>query len=157
MINFIKKILLNSNSSVLIQFFRYVIVGGIAAVVDISLFYAGANVFHIYYIIANTLSFTVGTFVNYFMSRKWVFNKNSGVFTKDFLLFTIIGVIGVMLSNFIMFILIDHRVLYSILSNLSDNYIKLSAKIIAVWIVLFWSFIGRKMIVFERKQKEIGF
>jgi len=150
MINSLKKIVISTENGVFIQFLRYVVVGGIAAVVDISLFHVGANILEINYIIVNTLSFTIATLVNYFLSRNWVFNNNSGVFTKDFLLFTIIGIIGIFLSNLILFVLIDCNILINLLPNLSASYIKLSAKIIAVCLVLFWSFFGRKKIMVRK-------
>lgn len=143
----LKKLLTAKDSGLIVQFLRYAVVGGIAAVVDIGLYTIGTNVLGIHYIIANTLSFTIATFVNYFMSRNWVFNNNAGILTKDFLLFTIIGVIGIFISNFVLYILVDCKVIADLFPGLGQNYIKVCAKLVAVCIVLFWSFIGRKKIM----------
>jgi len=147
MSGFIGKLLKDKNDNILIQFFRYAIVGGTAAVVDISVFNIIANVFEKNHIFANTISFILGLLVNYFMSRNWVFNKSKNNFLKDFTLFTVVGFIGLVLSNIIMYLLIDMRLIYSVLTFPDEKLIKLSAKLVTVFIVLFWNFIGRKMVI----------
>lgn len=145
---YIRKIFFLESNSFIVQFFRYAIVGGISAVVDISLFTLLANAFGMNHLAANTLSFIAGLLINYLLSRKWVFNKLTLDFGRDFLLFAIIGVMGLLLSNLILYILIDRRAMYSLLYFLSDGFIKTSSKIAATFIVLFWNFIARKKIVF---------
>lgn len=144
-----KKIFLTSSNNLTIQFFRYVIVGGTAAFVDISLYNILAIVLQINHIAANTVSFLFGLVINYYMSREWVFNKKQHDFKKDFFLFAIIGVIGMLLSNFILYILIDCKLLISMFEFLSQNMAKSLAKPIAVVIVLFWNFAARKVLVFR--------
>ena len=145
----IRKIFMHESNSLIVQFFRYGIVGGIASAVDISVFYIAVNLADINHLIANTLSFSFGLIVNYFLSREWVFNKKKHNARKDFLLFAVIGVLGLLLSNLILFILIDCNVLYKLLPVLDSNLTKLTAKLIAVFVVLFWNFIARKKIVFN--------
>lgn len=145
---YIRKIFFLESNSFIVQFFRYAIVGGISAVVDISLFTLLVNAFGMNHLAANTLSFIAGLFINYLLSRKWVFNKLTLDFGRDFLLFAIIGVMGLLLSNLILYILIDRRVMYGLLYFLSDGFIKTFSKIAATFIVLFWNFIARKKFVF---------
>lgn len=150
--NYIRRIFVRENNNIYVQFFRYAIVGGFAALADISVFYLAANIIGINHIIANTMSFIFGLLLNYFMSRVWVFNKQTQSMIRDFILFAVIGVIGLLLSNMILYVLVDLRLLYNIfaiiLSFNGDNFTKISAKLVSVFIVLFWNFVARKKIVF---------
>lgn len=145
----LKKFFLSASENSIIQFLRYSIVGGIAALIDIALFYIFANILLFNHLSANTTSFTAGLLVNYCLSRNWVFNSHSRRFLRDFLLFAVIGVVGLLLSNLILFLLIDAGLLSRILRFWSSNSIKLAAKLTAVFIVLFWNFIARKKLVFS--------
>ncbi|MCX7747723.1 MAG: GtrA family protein [Clostridia bacterium] len=145
---FTKGINIYSKDHTLGQFLRYLIIGGLAAVVDISLFNIGVYLFHIHHILSNIISFTAGLTINYFLSRDWVFNKKQHQAGRDFALFALTGIIGVILSTLILFILVDLRILYDLLFFLNEDLIKATAKIIAVFLVLFWNFFARKKIVF---------
>lgn len=149
---YLKKFFIVRNDNALVQFLRYAIVGGAATVVDVAVYTLLSNRFHINPIQSNTVSFTFGLLVNYFMSRSWVFQRQNHNFAKDFLLFAIIGVLGLLLSNLILYLLINKNILSLILRTVyqgSDEFIKFTAKLIAVFIVLFWNFIARKKIVFN--------
>jgi|LSQX01.3.fsa_nt_gb putative flippase GtrA len=143
----IEKLFYSKNAGVFIQFLRYTIVGGIATAFDVSVYSFLIYVFDINPLIANTFSFTCGLFINYFLSRRWVFNRSLQSFKKDFALFAIIGVLGLGLSNLILFILIDNEVLSLLLSGAGDDTIEFAAKIVATFIVLFWNFFARKIIL----------
>lgn len=130
------------------QFLRYVLVGGIASVIDISIFSIGVNVFKINYILSNTFSIGAGLAVNYLLSSKWVFNIRT-YNVKDFVQFSAVGIIGFILSNILLYVLIDYKVLYYLLLSSNDQIIKPLAKIIVTGIVLFWNFAARRKLVFS--------
>lgn len=145
----LKKTLVYSNENVIGQFLRSVVVGGIASLVDISLFSMGVNLLGINHIAANTFSFVFGLLVNYYLSREWVFNQKIHNARKDFMLFALIGVIGLILSNFLLFIFVDFRILYLLLATPNSRIVKPAAKVIVVAIVFFWNFFARKKFVFS--------
>jgi putative flippase GtrA len=145
----LKKILFSANTNPFVQFFRYLIVGGAASVVDIGVFYFCASFLGINHLVANTLSFTLGLLINYFLSRQWVFNNKNHHLMKDFSLFALIGAFGLLLSELILFILIDLKVLQHFFSTMDTHLLKLVAKVCAVFIVLFWNYIARKKMVFK--------
>lgn len=144
---FVSRLLRDRSENIFVQFFRYAIVGGIASLVDVSVFYLITNVIGKDHIFANTLSFVMGLLVNYFMSRSWVFNKKENNFIRDFTMFAIVGLLGLLLSNFILYVLINRGLINRILGFLNEEMKKLISKLIAVFIVLFWNFIGRKIVV----------
>lgn len=143
----LKKLFVKSNANFFIQFIRYAVVGGAATVVDFTLYHFEISTLNINHIIANTISFTMGLLINYFLSISWVFNKQKHNFTKDFMIFAIIGLLGLIFSNLILFILIDTKLLYKIFIYSSDKFVKDIAKLTATFIVLFWNFIARRKIV----------
>lgn len=136
-------------SSLLLQFTKYAFVGGIAAAIDISVFYTAANILGINHIVSNTLSFVMGLIFNYYASSKWVFNKQNRSLLRDFVVFSVIGLLGLLLSNLILYVLVDWNILHTLLPFLSAGTIKLIAKLNAVAIVLFWNFAARKKLVFS--------
>lgn len=151
--DYLKRFFVTQNDSSLVQFLRYAVVGGAATVVDVTVFTVLSNMLHINPILSNTVSFIFGLLVNYFMSRNWVFQKQDHNFTKNFLLFSIIGVFGLFLSNFILYLLINRNILSLFLKMIylsdSEEFIKFTAKLVSVFVVLFWNFIARKKIVFH--------
>jgi len=153
MADYIKRMFFCTNSNTLVQFFRYTIVGGIAAFVDLSLYNTGVQILKANHIISNSFSFVSGLLVNYYLSREWVFNKKVHNIKKDFALFALVGVIGLLLSNIILFMLIDAGILYYLMPFSDDGRVKVTAKIAAVILVLFWNFTARKRIVFNMSQR----
>ena len=78
--------LYKKTNNTLIQFIRYFFVGSIAAIVNIGMLYIFTEVFHIYYVIPNILSFTLGLIVNYLLSKKLVFQDNVVDKRKEFII-----------------------------------------------------------------------
>jgi putative flippase GtrA len=141
------KFFIKSSNRISLQFFRYIITGGISAVADISVFGLLANHLMFYPLLANTFSFAIGLIINYFMSRQWVFNNTSHKFYRDFFIFLITGVIGLGMSNIIIYSLIDLRVIYMLKLPLSTDLLHLMAKTITVGTVFIWNFASRKYII----------
>lgn len=126
-----------------IQFFRYIFVGGFAFLVDAFVLWLCEKFVH--YMIAAAIAFVVGLAANYLLSIFFVFSESKQVKNKaaEFIAYAVIGVIGLGLTEVIMYLLTDICGLYFLLS-----------KIIAAAIVLAWNFVARKKILYTNKQKE---
>jgi len=148
MAEFVKDAFIGKHGGVFAQFIRYMIVGGIASLADVSVFYIASNILGIYELAANTMSFVLGLLVNYFLSRGWVFNSRKSNLKKDFLPFALIGLIGLVISNILLFILLDLGLMKAVVF-LKDDIANLAAKLLTVFVVLFWNFAARKKIVFK--------
>ncbi|MEA4815933.1 MAG: GtrA family protein [Lachnospiraceae bacterium] len=132
-----------------LEFIRYAFVGGIATVADFAVlflfreFLLKESVFSLY--IATALGFTAGLFVNYILSLMFVFVSAKG--TKrgrrliDIILFTVIGLIGLLLSEAGMFVGVKLLGLYYLI-----------VKAIVTLIVLIWNYLARKFLIFDKKQ-----
>jgi putative flippase GtrA len=142
--NFIEKILGRKVSKGLLQFFRYLICGGIATVSDMTVLYSLTHFFHVNYLIAAACGFLIGITINYNLNIILVF-KSSGQVKKEFSLFALIGIGGLIWTEIILWVLVDKL-----------NFYIMVAKMVAIALVLFWNFFMRKKFVFypEPVEKE---
>lgn len=123
------------SNKLLLQIIKFVIVGGIATVIDFIFLYIFKEFVGLHELVANTLSFTISVTYNYIASVKWVFDVNKEKDSKkQFIIFIIFSVLGLLLSNFIMWISID---------KFGIHY--LIGKVIATGIVMVFNFITRKI------------
>jgi len=118
------------------QFIRYLFAGGTATVADMTSLFILNNFFHINHLVAAAIGFTIGVITNYSMNIALVF-KSTGKIKKEFSLFVIIGLGGLLWTELILWILVDNFGLYLMF-----------AKVVAVGLVLFWNFFMRKKFVF---------
>ena len=125
--------------NLLSQFFRYSLVGAVAFLVDYSVLYVLTEYLNIYYLLSATLSFIAGLIVNYLLSLKWVFhNSKLRSKTVEFGVYGLIGIVGLVLNNLIIYCLTEYLLVYYMIS-----------KLIAVGIVMVWNFAGRRFILFK--------
>lgn len=122
-----------------VQLLRYIIVGGLSFIVDYGLLYAFTEYVGLYYLISATISFIAGLVTNYCISTHWIFRKpklsNKAV---EFVVYGLIGCVGLLLNNILMYVFTDAMQLHYMLS-----------KLIAAALVLVWNFVGRKVILFN--------
>ncbi|MGP3970779.1 GtrA family protein [Streptomyces sp. 6N223] len=121
-----------------IQFFRYLFVGGTAAVVDVSLVWFLTYQAGLHYLLSVALAFTCGNIVNYIGCILWIFQP--GVNRKrEFYAFTVVGATGLLLNEVTVWFL--HAQVGAAL---------MTAKITAVALGTFWNFGLRKTLVFRQ-------
>lgn len=119
----------------LIQIFKFGIVGGVAFLIDFIFLYFFKEALKLDVLVANTLSFCISVIYNYIASTKWVFHVNKEKNAKkQFVIFILFSVLGLLLNNLIMWISIDLLAIYYLLS-----------KIIATILVMIFNFITRKL------------
>jgi putative flippase GtrA len=130
----LKQLLLYKTDRSLIQLIRYGLVVVIAAPIDLGGYIILKSQLHIYYVIAATISFTVSLAVNYFLSVKWVWTSHRGRQRHmDMIIFFFIGIIGLGITDLVIWLFTTYEHL---------NYIV--SKLIAFVIVFFWSFLARR-------------
>lgn len=125
-----------------LQLFRYTFVGGFAFLVDFGTLFALTEFLHIHYLVSAGIAFILGLTVNYFLSVKWVFNSRAmDNRLLEFLLFSAIGLVGLALNELFLWILTDIFLIYYLFS-----------KLITTFIVYFWNFFARKVMLFNKQK-----
>ncbi|MFT8341816.1 MAG: GtrA family protein [Clostridium beijerinckii] len=135
-----------NKKAILQEFIRYVFIGGTAFFIDILiLYFFKTRIFFklgsIGIYISTALGFMSGLIFNYIFSITFVFktakeqNKGKNIFS--FLLFWVIGVIGLFLTE---------AGMYAGVEVLNVNY--LLTKVIVATLVLLWNYVARKVLIF---------
>ncbi len=136
-----RALLIEPTQNSFLQFCRYVLVGGIAALVDWSILYLITQS-GLYYMFSAIISFLAGLFVNFILSKKLVFkamNNKTGI-VIEFLIYALIGIIGLGITLVLMYFFTEKLEFFYMLS-----------KIIATVIVLVWNFLARKFMLYKNK------
>ena len=117
------------------QILKFGVVGGIAFVIDYVTLIICKEIININVLLSAAIAFTVSVIFNYILSIKWVFQVNKEKDSrKNFIIFIIFSIIGLGLTELIMWFGTD---------VIKINY--LIVKIIATGIVMIFNFITRKI------------
>lgn len=118
--------------------FKYFIVGGIGAILDLVLFYILISVFNIQWLLSNFISFSIAIFINYILCKKFIFLLSKKSKKKEIIYIYIVSIIGLFLN--------------SLSIGLQINFLEfniLFAKVTSILITFYWNFFARKNIVFK--------
>lgn len=140
-------------NNLLAQILKFAIVGGISFLVDFAVYGIMCNVLGVHYAIAGVAGFFVSVVVNYLLSMKFVFvSKEDMRKDKEFVIFVILSLIGMVLNSVILYICIDLIYMHWLWLNqiLEIEIMNLAAKIIATGIVMVYNFVSRKIFL-EKK------
>ncbi len=137
----IKGIFINPTENTLIQFFRYLFVGGASFVADYVLLHIITE-FGVYYLVSGIISFIAGLCVNYALSKLLVFSKKTtgSEKAKEFTVFAVIAVFGLIITEVLMWFFTEKLSWYYMIS-----------KAVAAIIVLFWNFFMKKILLYRKK------
>lgn len=135
----VKRVLIHKSNNNTIQFIRYGVVSCTALVVDFSCLVLLTEFFGINHLISALVGFIFGLLVNYLLSILWVFHGIKQNNDKQaFIVFTVIGIIGLFLTELIMWIMTDLLGIHYVIS-----------KVVSAIIVFVWNFTVRKKFVFN--------
>ena len=130
------------SKELVIQIFKFLIVGGIATIIDWFVYYILYNFLGVNPLVANVVSFVVSVIYNYIASVKWIFNVDKEKSKKRiFIEFIVLSTIGLAITEVLLYLFI------------SISMHKMLAKIIATAIVMVFNFITRKIFLENSKIK----
>ncbi len=155
----------DNHKKTILEILRFLLVGGLATIIDyiiyeISFYFLFASLNeNLNLVLSTTCGFIVGLIFNYIFSIIFVFegakeDKKTQTM-KSFIIFTIIGVIGLLIKILIQY---GGNALVSIIftnnSNFWSWFFNTLVYGIATLIVLVWNYIGRKIFIFKGGSKE---
>ncbi len=113
------------------------VVGGLAFVLDVSTLRCGLGL-GLHYLAAAGLGFLLGLLTNFILCVLWVWRGTQAKAAEDFLVFTIIGVAGLGLTELGMWAGVSQM-----------KFSPMATKIGVAGLVLLWNFSLRKLLVFS--------
>jgi len=136
----INSVFKGKTDNTLFQLIRYTFVGGLAFLVDFGTLYTLTEFIGLHYLLSAGIAFIAGLTTNYLISIRWVFATRSLKGKKlEFVLFALIGLVGLGLNELFIWIFTDLFAIYYLFS-----------KIITTILVYLWNFFARKMILFNK-------
>lgn len=135
------------------QILKFGVVGFTAFFIDLGVFTVLSSVFHIYYLIANCISFTVSLVFNYVMSMKYVFERKEDADKRvEFVIFTVLSVIGLGINSLVIFICLDgiYNHVPLLRRLIGRGLAETGGKVVATAVVMVYNFITRKIFL-EKK------
>lgn len=130
----------------ILHFLSYVLVGGLATLVEWGFFYLFDPVLHINTYLSTALAFVLSTFANWAFGRLITF-RHSGRqnLLRELGMIYASSVVGLLLNEAIMFAL-----LHLVFQN-ADSGQKMLTKIIATGLVFFWNFLIRDLVIYKKQ------
>lgn len=130
-----------AQEDLIIQIFKFIVVGGIATVIDWVIYFVLYHFVKLEPLVGNIIAFAVSVTYNYWASCKYVFNvtKDKSKF-RLFIEFIIFAIIGLGINELIIFGLHNKA-----------GWNAMLVKIIATAIVMVFNFITRKLFLEKRK------
>lgn len=136
----LKGIFITPTSNAFLQFFRYLFVGGVATIADWGTLFLLTEYAHVNHLVSAVFAFIAGLLVNFVLSKLLVFKMNE-VRTSvwgEFAGYAVIGVVGLGITELIMYLLTDRMSVHYMIS-----------KAIATAIVLVWNYAARKKLLYK--------
>jgi len=112
--------------------FKYGLASVCAMVVDVGLLYILVDYIHMNYLYATTIAFCFGLAFHYALVKIFVFKISRIKPIKEFVWYALIGLIGLILNNLIIYILVRMQLWY------------IYAKLVSLIVVFFFNFSGRR-------------
>ena len=88
----------------IIQLIKFSIVGVIATLIDLAVLMLLKEFMHVDVLVASAVAFSVSVIANYILSMLFVFKSRGNSKVKEFLVFVILSIGGLLLNQFIMWI-----------------------------------------------------
>ncbi len=119
------------------QFLLYLVVGGIATVVEWVFFYLFDSLCSIDYTLATAMAFAISTFANWAAGRLLMFQAKGKIWSELSKIY-LTSIAGLLMNLAIMWVAIELLHIPNFLS-----------KVIATGIVFLWNFIVRKLVIYK--------
>lgn len=125
------------------ELIKYCIIGCSGALLDFIVYTILIKAFGMNYLLANALSVTAGITNNFFLNAYLNFKVTDNMF-KRFISFYLVGMLGLLISEILLYLLVDIMSMNSII-----------AKIITIFVITIVQFILNKTITFKKKKEEV--
>ncbi|MDO4987847.1 MAG: GtrA family protein [Synergistes sp.] len=119
------------------QFSQYLIVGGIATVVEWACFYILNSLCALHYMPSTALAFIISTFSNWLAGKLIMFKERKAIIPELIKIY-LTSIAGLVFNIIIMWVVVE-----------KVGMIEMHGKIIATGIVFLWNFFVRKLLIYK--------
>lgn len=126
------------------QFLKFSVVGVISTLLDYGVFALLSSLIHVPYLLANILSFSLAVMNSYYLNRRWTYRSQHPNWKGEGLKYLIVYIIGLGISEFILFVLVDRWQIHQLL-----------AKAVSVCLVIFWNYSGTRFWAFRHQRLDL--
>ena len=131
------------SEKLIIQLIKFGIVGVIATLIDLAVLMVLKEILDVDVLAASAVAFSVSVIANYILSMLFVFESRGNSKVKEFLVFVVLSIGGLLLNQFIMWIGTEIMTAYY-----------LWVKAFALVFVPIYNFITRKIFLEKKLRKE---
>jgi putative flippase GtrA len=125
------------------QFLKYFLVGGFAALANLGFFNLFTNRLGWHYQISGAVAFIIATIINYILSILFVFQSGARFRRRhEISLVFLVSLIGLAVNQAVLFVAVSRF-----------NLMPLLSQAISIGVVFFWNYLARKHFVFKSKGK----
>lgn len=121
------------------QVFKFILVGGFCSAIEFLIFNILIDHFKIEYLIANIIAVVTAIIINYFLSRRFVFEKSRYSTVNEMIMFFILSFFAIVLNQIILWFFVE--ILHV---NLRVS------KALVIVLVAFFNYLTKKYIVFKK-------
>ena len=125
----------------ILQLFRFVVSGGISAILEIGLLVAFVDGLGLDYLKANIFVFVIGGPINFLMNKYWVFEKGSLKGYVQIVGFISLALLNLVLNQFLLWLFVEYFFI--------DYRI---SKVLAIGLGVLLNFLVKKYLIFEKKK-----
>lgn len=133
---------LAASHSGLAQLVKYGYVSLIALVVDAGLLHFLTESLKVNYLLSASIGFSCGLVVNYTLSIRFVFEKSRYSRPGEFILYAVIGILGLIFNDLIIFLIVQLGAWY------------MTAKLVSTAVVFFFNFFCRRSLFAKKLETE---
>jgi putative flippase GtrA len=128
------------NKVVSAELFRFVVVGGVSALMEYALYFLFKPVFG--YLAGNVVAFACTNVVTFMLTKRYVFNSGNGNENKsqEALLFALCLCGALLVNQITLWLLVEFAALHDTI-----------AKVAAIAVAVVWNFFTRKHVVFKNR------
>ena len=125
------------------KLFKYILVGGSAAVVNWCVFFICTKIFFLHYIFSGVLSFILATLWNFLFAKKYIFKNSRHSLAKETVLIYAASFIGLCIDTLTLSVCVEFLAISAMLG-----------KIIATAAAFVFNFSIRNFVIYKEKNYE---
>ena len=104
------------------EFIKFCLVGFSNLILDMSGYWIFTRVFHLYYILAAVLSFSIAVTWSFFVNRRWTFRRRGSGFAGQYFKFIAANLISMALNLSLLYLFVDYGGLHDLLAKLISSF-----------------------------------